>query len=235
MTASKPNIAIATKPTFPACFVEFPKEAEGRGAAFFLAAEEHIAKNFPPDNYFFIWQTPPTVVYGRNQILENEVNTDFCRREDIEVVQRKSGGGCIYSDGGNLMLSLITKRCAVEPLFAEYANTVAALLTHLGAPAEASGRNDIVLSTGRKVCGNAFYQTPTHSIVHGTMLYKVDEQRMSGALTPDREKLARHGVESVRQRVGGLKDVLNLSIEELRTALIEGLTNRKTHFSLTNL
>ncbi len=170
MTTLNLDTATTAKPTFPACFVEFPKETERRGAAFFLAAEEYIAKNFPPDNYFFVWQTPPTIVYGRNQILENEVNIDFCRREGIEMVQRKSGGGCIYSDGGNLMLSLITKRCAVEPLFAEYANTVAALLTRLGASAKASGRNDIVLSTGRKVCGNAFYQTTTHSIVHGTML-----------------------------------------------------------------
>ncbi len=170
------------------------------------------------------------MVYGRNHVLENEVNLEFCKKEGIEIVQRKSGGGCIYSDGGNLMLSFITKRCAVEPLFAEYSTTVAALLTRLGAPAEASGRNDIMLLTGRKICGNAFYQTPTHSIVHGTMLYEVDNHRMSGALTPDAEKLARHGVESVRQRVGGLKDTLQISIEELRAALIEGLTNRKVQF-----
>ncbi len=214
-------------PHFPACFVELPPEAEGQGAAYFLAAEEYIANHLPTDNYFFVWQTPPTVVYGRHQVLENEVNIGFCQREGIEIVQRKSGGGCIYSDGGNLMLSLITERCAVVDLFAEYSTTVARLLTELGAPAEATGRNDITLASGRKICGNAFYQTRTHNIVHGTMLYEVDNERMSGALTPDREKLARHGVESVRQRVGGLKDIIPLSIEELKAALIAGLTDRK--------
>ncbi len=217
---------------FPACFVELPPEAEGQGVAYYLAVEEYIAKHLPTDNYFFIWQTPPSVIYGRHQILENEVNIDFCQREGIEIVQRKSGGGCVYSDGNNLMLSLVTKRCPIVDLFAEYSTTVAQLLTQLGAPAEATGRNDITLTTGRKICGNAFYQTRTHNIVHGTMLYAVDNERMSEALTPDREKLARHGVESVRQRVGGLKDIIPLSIEELKTALIAGLTDRK--ITLTN-
>ncbi len=179
------------------------------------------------DNYFFIWQTPPSVIYGRHQILENEVDVDFCHKENIDIVQRKSGGGCVYSDGDNLMLSLITERCPVVDLFAEYSTTVAQLLTSLGAPAEATGRNDITLTTGRKICGNAFYQTRTHNIVHGTMLYDVDNYRMGGALTPDSEKLSRHCVKSVRQRVSGLKDALPLSLEELKAALIENLTNRK--------
>ncbi len=230
MSTLSPTKSHAAAPAFPACFVDFPPEAESKGAAYFLAAEEHIARTFPPDNYFFVWQTPPTVVYGRHQIIENEADLDFCRREGVEVVQRKSGGGCIYSDGNNLMLSLITRRTSVKRLFAEYSETVAALLTRLGAPAEATGRNDIMLCTGRKVCGNAFYQTRTRNIVHGTMLYDVDVRRMSGCLTPDARKLARHGVKSVPQRVGGLKDLLPLSIDELRAALIDGLTNRRIAF-----
>jgi len=57
---------------------------------------------------------------------------------------------------------------------------------------------------GRKVSGNACYALPTGTIVHGTMLWDVDFAALQQAITPSREKLAKHGVESVRQRVANL-------------------------------
>lgn len=50
-----------------------------------------------------------------------EVDLEFCQREGIDVVRRKSGGGCIYADEGNIMFSLITPEGAVEPIFNDYA------------------------------------------------------------------------------------------------------------------
>ena len=56
---------------------------------------------------FFTWQTAPTVIFGRNQVLEAEVDTAYCREHGVEMYRRKSGGGCVYSDRGNIMLSYI--------------------------------------------------------------------------------------------------------------------------------
>ena len=156
---------------FPACFVELPSYTEHRRAPFYLAAEEYIAQTLPVDNYLFSWQLGPTVVMGRNQVAHQEVDLDFCRREGIDVVRRKSGGGAIFADSRNIMWSLITGEGAVEPLFVEYAEKVARALNKLGADVELSGRNDIVLRDGGKICGNAFYHLPNRNIVHGTMLY----------------------------------------------------------------
>ena len=109
---------------FPACFVELPSYTEHRRAPFYLAAEEYIAQTLPVDNYLFSWQLGPTVVMGRNQVAHQEVDLDFCRREGIDVVRRKSGGGAIFADSRNIMWSLITGEGAVEPLFVEYAEKV---------------------------------------------------------------------------------------------------------------
>ena len=51
----------------------------------------------------FTWIVPPTVIYGRHQVREQEVNEAFCASRGVRVVQRKSGGGCVYADQGNLM------------------------------------------------------------------------------------------------------------------------------------
>ena len=227
---------------FPACFLELPPETEGRGAAYYLGVERWVAEHLPEDDYLFTWQLQPTVVCGRNQVVEQEVNVDFCREHGIEIVQRHSGGGAIYADRNNIMVSLVTRDGPVEPLFREYAAAVAALLTRLGAPCEATGRNDIELTGGGKVCGNAFYHMPvrdprtgrmTHrNIVHGTMLYDTDAELMSHILTPPEEKLRRHGVSSVKARVATLKDFLPFGVDELRRQLREGLTNRSTKIPL---
>lgn len=155
--------------SFPACFVELPTTTEGRRAAFYLAAEEYIAGHLPEDNYLFTWQLNPTAVMGRNQVAHQEINLDFCQRKDC-VIRRKSGGGCIFADRNNIMISLITGGGPVEPLFAEYAETVAKGLCRLGAEVMVSGRNDIVLKDGRKVCGNAFYHKAAANIVHAPAL-----------------------------------------------------------------
>ena len=83
---------------FPACHVVFPASADSRRATFYLAAEEYIAQKLPADNYLFSWQLSPTVVIGRNQVVHQAINLDFCQAEGIDVVRRKSGGGAIFAD-----------------------------------------------------------------------------------------------------------------------------------------
>lgn len=224
-----------SSPSFPACFVELPASARGKRAAFYLATEEYIASRLPEDSYLFTWRVGPTVVMGRNQEAHNEINLDFCRREGIDVTRRKSGGGCIFADSGNIMVSLVTGRGSVEPLFAEYAKRVADGLCRLGADAEVSGRNDIVLAGKGKICGNAFYHLPHRNIVHGTMLYDTTPYYMSGALTPEVQKLHMTGVKSVRSRIGLLRDVLDLNIDELELSLRHMLTNRSVLLSEEDL
>ena len=78
--------------------------------SFYLAMEAYVSQHMgDEDDCFFMWQVEPTVIYGRNQVVENEVNVAYCREHAIDVVQRKSGGGCVYADKDNLMLSYVTK------------------------------------------------------------------------------------------------------------------------------
>ncbi len=204
--------------------IQFPDGYEYHRAAFYLAAEEYVATRYEAGSYLFTWQLRPTVVMGRNQVAHQEVDIDFCRHHHIDIIRRKSGGGAIFADEGNIMVSLITEGGAVEPIFERYAHSVAAVLRELGAPAIVSGRNDILLEEGGKVCGNAFYHLRNRNIVHGTMLYDTASHLMEGALHPDVSKLEAKGVKSVRRRVSLLKDYLPFGISELRRRVEDGLS-----------
>ena len=187
---------------------------------FYLAMEEYIAREFPVQDYFFMWQVGPTVIFGRNQLLENEVDVAFCRDNGIEFYRRKSGGGCVYADEGNIMLSYITPDINVNFTFSRYMLMVEHALQRLGITAKTTGRNDILID-GKKVSGNAFYRLPKCSIVHGTMLYDTDIDAMVNATTPSAAKLKSKGVESVRQRVTTVKEYISLSLNEFKKSLRE--------------
>ena len=199
-----------------------------RSLAFYLAMEEYVASQVE-DEAFFVWRVAPTVIIGRNQVLENEVNLDYCKENGVAVVRRKSGGGCVYSDLNNIMVSYVSRRGDVSEVFGKYLDSLAGCLCSLGIPAEVSGRNDVLVE-GRKVSGNAFHQLPDRSIVHGTLLYSTDLEALTEAIKPPVEKLQRHGVESVRQRVRNLSDYSDFhpaltSAEALEKYLVEYFTD----------
>lgn len=186
-----------------------------RHLSFYLAMEEYVARYIDEQDCFFMWQVEPSVIFGRNQLIENEVNLDFCRERGIKTYRRKSGGGCVYADMNNIMFSYITKEENVGFTFNRYINMVALVLQKLGVDARTSGRNDIMID-GRKVSGNAFYKLPGCSIVHGTMLYDTNMENMVGSITPTGEKLISKGVQSVRQHIALLKDYVDIDIEAFK-------------------
>lgn len=187
-------------------------DSERHSLAFYLAMEEFVARRYE-DEAFFVWRVEPTVIIGRNQDLEAEVNIQYCNDHGVHIVRRKSGGGCVYSDLGNIMISYVSRRGDVSAVFDRYLSELTACLVSLGLRAEKSGRNDILVD-GRKVSGNAFHQMPDRSVVHGTLLYDTDMDALETAIRPPVEKLQRHGVPSVRQRVRNIADLVNEADQE---------------------
>lgn len=173
-----------------------------RRLVWYLAMEEYLAKHVE-EEILVTWIVSPTVIFGRHQVMEAEVNMAYCRANNIATYRRKSGGGCVYADEGNLMMSLISPNTHSEQVFHTFLDRVTHVLCNLGYAAAKSGHNDIMVD-GYKVSGNACYAMPTGTIVHGTMLVNVDFDVLQQAITPSMEKLAKHGVQSVRQRVANL-------------------------------
>ncbi len=195
-------------------FLLLPNDAT-RILPFYLAMEEYAARIMADEDIFFMWQPDPTVIFGRNQLIDNEVNLDYCKEHGIAVYRRKSGGGCVYADRDNIMFSYITRSDNVQLTFSRYTHAVAEMLQGLGLNATDNGRNDILID-GLKVSGNAFYHIPGHSIVHGTMLYDTNMDHMLNAITPSSAKLESKGVESVRSRITMLSQHLDMSIDDFK-------------------
>ena len=192
-------------------YILLPKPDTIHQLPFYFAVEEYVARHYTDDDYFMGWRVNPTVMLGRNQLIDNEVNTDYCKEHKIDIFRRKSGGGCIYADKGCIQFSYISRSVNANEAFAAYMQRMADLLKGLKIDAQLSGRNDILIN-GTKVSGCAFYQLSNRSVLHNSLLFDTQLDHLSNALTPAKEKLQSKGVASVRQRVTNVSTYTQLDI-----------------------
>lgn len=192
-------------------YILLPKPDTIHQLPFYFAVEEYVARHYTDDDYFMGWRVNPTVMLGRNQLIDNEVNTDYCKEHKIDIFRRKSGGGCIYADKGCIQFSYISRSVNANKAFADYMQRMADLLKGLKIDAQLSGRNDILIN-GTKVSGCAFYQLSNRSVLHNSLLFDTQLDHLSNALTPAKEKLQSKGVASVRQRVTNVATYTQLDI-----------------------
>lgn len=186
----------------------------------YLAQEEQMVKIIEEPT-LFTWIVSPTVIFGRHQIRAQEVNETYCAAHGVRVVQRQSGGGCVYADRGNLMVSLVSPSTHSQEVFDEFLKILSGALRNLGYDAVTTAHNDVLVAD-RKVAGTACYTTPTGTVVHASMLYDVNLDALEQAITPSEAKLAKHAVASVRQRVRNLRELRDLGdIEAFRKELEE--------------
>ena len=100
-------------------YILLPKPDTIHQLPFYFAVEEYVARHYTDDDYFMGWRVNPTVMLGRNQLIDNEVNTDYCKEHKIDIFRRKSGGGCIYADKGCIQFSYISRSVNANKAFAD--------------------------------------------------------------------------------------------------------------------
>lgn len=187
------------------------------------AAEEYLMNNFD-DEVFMLWINKPSILIGRNQNTLTEINYDYVKENNIDVVRRLSGGGAVYNDLGNINFTFITYRdkdnVEVKDGFKKFALPVIKALQSLGVDAEFTGRNDILID-GKKFSGNAQYFQKQKLLHHGTLLFHCDMSKLSYALKSKTLKIKDKGIKSVGGRVTNILPHLDktLTLEEFREYL----------------
>ncbi len=191
-----------------------------------LAFEEWVLTHCLEGDYLMLWQNDNTIVIGQNQNAEAEINRAFVDAHKINVIRRTTGGGAVYHDLGNLNYSFISDFEGIDHAALEhFSRPIVRALAKLGVTAEISGRNDILID-GHKVSGTAQRKYKHRILHHGTLLFHANPAMIAGALKVDLEKIRAKGVQSVRSRVGNIRDYLkeDMSLQEFWQFLKSELT-----------
>ncbi|MDO5709099.1 MAG: lipoate--protein ligase [Coriobacteriales bacterium] len=184
-----------------------------------LAIESCLMRSVQPgEPILYLWQNERTVVIGRNQCASAECNLSQLERDGGHLARRRSGGGAVYHDLGNLNFTFVTT--AKEYDQTAQTDVILDAVCALGFQAERTGRNDLVLEGGRKFSGHAYQHTGSASCHHGTIMVSVDVDALGRYLNVSPSKLQTKGIRSVRSRVTNLQAVRpDISVATLKEAL----------------
>ncbi|MCI1987159.1 MAG: lipoate--protein ligase [Lactobacillus sp.] len=200
-----------------------------------LATEQYLMnqKNFDEPLLLFYYEAP-SVIIGRNQNAQEELNLDYIEQHNVVVTRRTSGGGAVYHDLGNLCFSFVVDSDSEEfGDFKSFTQPIVDALHSMGATtAEVSGRNDILVD-GRKFSGSAMYSRNGKTFCHGTLMLNVDMREVPKVLNVPADKIASKGIQSVRSRVTNLRPYLDaqfqaLEVPEFRDILLTRLFGVET-------
>ena len=184
-----------------------------------LAVESNLLDNFLPNTVsLFLWKNRQTVVIGTNQNPYSECDVNALLEEGGHLARRRTGGGAVYHDLGNLNFSFVADKNIYD--VNRQMQVIQKALLNFNIETEVSGRNDITYQ-GRKFSGNAFAKTKFQGLHHGTILIKTDGERLQRYLKVKPAKLHKHGVKSVASRVINLSEVADITSENIIPHLIK--------------
>ena len=184
---------------------------------------------------FYNWE-PSAVIIGYFQSLEHEVDVEACRSDGVDIVRRRTGGGGIFQDArGGLTYSVIAPESffprAIVPSYQHVGEWIISGLKELGIEAAFAPINDIQVG-GKKISGNAQTRRKGVALIHGTLLFDVDPEKMFTYLRVPDEKIKDKMIASVKDRVIGMKSFGVGTREEGYAALRKGFLRGKEYVEM---
>ena len=163
-----------------------------------------------------------TVVMGRSGKLEQEAAKEYCRKNQIPVYRRPSGGGTILTGPGCLMYTVVLnsnlngRRKEIQGCHDFVLGQMAIALNNIGIPCCILGVSDLGIGN-LKFSGNSLRLKRDAILYHGTLLCKINLKEISNALLPPPKQ------PDYRQKRSHAEFVTNLerSMKEIQSAITE--------------
>ncbi|MEM2211407.1 MAG: biotin/lipoate A/B protein ligase family protein [Nitrososphaerales archaeon] len=183
-----------------------------------LALEEALARRVSCNNALptiRIWRNQSSVILGRFQHPLLEVDLEKCKKYNIPIVRRFTGGGTVYHDMGNINISLAIKS-DFSYIKRKFIEAFAFGMQKLGLkPIIKDQRIEI---DNKKISGFASALKWHTCLVHGTILFNTNLRMMEELLINPKSSL--RYVRSNHTSVINLSSKVKVSLEEVLQVMI---------------
>ncbi|KAI3366186.1 hypothetical protein L3Q82_010019, partial [Scortum barcoo] len=189
-----------------------------------LALEDWIDANvdLQQRSILLLWRNRPAVVIGRHQNPWTECDLPAMRRAGVPLARRRSGGGTVFHDLGNLNLTFFTSKKAYDRQRNLKVITEALRRIRPGLDVQATDRFDILLNGRFKISGTASRLSRKSCYHHCTLLHSADRSALADVLRPSCPGILSNATASIPSPVANLLDhAPTLQWEELLDALVQ--------------
>jgi len=203
-----------------------------------MAVDETIlrarSQSVVPNTLRFYRWNPSAVSVGRFQNLEKEVQLDNCRKHNVDVVRRITGGGTVYHDAQDeITYSVIATKgdLGAEDITTVYSKVYASLAEALRTLSIDADFNQGTAKAcpnltvrGKKISGSAQAHGRGAFLQHGTLLTEVNLEKMFTFLRVPWAKTCMQVVNVAKNKITSINAELRrkVSAEEVNDALVKG-------------
>lgn len=152
-----------------------------------------------------------------------EINLDACKKHNIGIVRRMTGGRAVFHDKVDFTYSVIAPikifNYSIENAYKNICSWIINSLSELGINANIENKNDVVVD-GKKISGNAAKAMDKGVYLqHGTLIYDIDTDVMPKVLNISKDL--------IKERVTSILEHKKLTQEEIYEALKNNFTKNK--------
>jgi len=196
---------------------------------FYEAVALAIDRGLSPNTIILVQPASPYVCLGYHQILEKEVDIEYCKEQGLPIIRRSQGGGTVYLNSDQIFYQVVASEDSkviphrVDELFEKLLQVTVYVYRKLGLEAEFKPLNDVVVNN-RKISGNGAGRIGKAIILVGNIILDLDYDLMARVLKIPDEKFRDKMAKSMREWVTSLKGELGYipSVNEIKKLLVEG-------------
>ncbi len=180
------------------------------------------------DTIYFFWVNSPSVFMGRYQYAQAECDLNYLKEQGIALLRRKSGGGTVFHDLGNLNYTCIKNAQSEGESFdlKAFPQPIIKAMAQQGVELTLSPRGDLRYQ-GLKVGGSAEAMRRGRMLYHLSLLFDTDLERLERCLAVKAEDGFTSRVASVRSKVCNLREAIGKEsiskLDEFRALLLESI------------
>ncbi|MFC2154070.1 lipoate--protein ligase [Candidatus Altiarchaeota archaeon] len=158
---------------------------------FIHSVYEAIAAKGEVNTLHFCYPEKPYVSVGVHQVIERELDVEYCREHGYPIIRREVGGGAVFLEENQQFYHLIISKedspADMASFYEKFLQPTVSVYQRYGLPAEYKPVNDVVIN-GKKASGNAAKTVGNFNLLVGNVIQDFDAKTAAKIMKTPSEK-----------------------------------------------